>query len=264
MRIARKALVVAALLSAAAWPAPPFFWYSTNSIENYAGNGSCGWGNLGTAHDDAEGFIIAVNGHAIPNKWNRYSHRDADCYAYRWTGSNAENNGVDFLYYSGHGWGNGPYLGCNPGYPVTCWTDFRFGQTGFLKWVQASACEWFAGKSTDPAGSGLDEFQRWTNCFQGVHAIMGHRALTYDNQYSKEAADEFFDRWVDRNESLYSAWARSQIAWVYSHGGAVGLQPAVAAATWAYANETWTAAADARAPSGMGWIGWMSVGTPQY
>jgi hypothetical protein len=264
MRNVRKGLVVLAFLPVAAWPVPPYLWFSTQSIENYAGNGSCGWINLGTCHEDADGFVAAVVNHNIPNKWYRYNRRDADCYAFRWTGTYAENNDVDFLFYAGQGWGNGPYLGCNPGYPITCWTDIRFGEGGYLKWVQAAACEWFAAKAVDPARSGLDEFQRWTSCFRGVHAVMGHRALTYDHTHSIEMSDEFFDRWVDGNESLYSAWRKSQVAWVYTYGGAPGLQPAVAAANASYANETWSAAADSKAPNGMGWLGWTTVGTPQY
>lgn len=167
-------IVVLALLSFNLFAIPPYLWYSTHSIENYSGNGNnCNgnwWPNLGTCHEDADGFSYAVSGHNVFNDYYRYNRRDADCTAARWSGSSAENNDADFLFYAGHGWGNGPFLGCNAAYPITSWTDIRFGGGIYLKWVQAAACEWFVDETVDPAGSGKNEFARWSDCFNGAYS----------------------------------------------------------------------------------------------
>ena len=97
-----------------------------------------------------------------------------------------------------------------------------------------------------------------------VHTVQGHRAVTYDHAYSNEMSDEFWDRWVDNGESIYWSWREGQINWVYTHAGNPGLQPATAGQSSSYANETWSDATDDQAANGMNWLGWATVGTPQY
>jgi hypothetical protein len=268
MALPRTLIFIVSILSFNLLAIPPYFWYSTHSIEDYQSNGNIcygyGWADLNHCHADADGLSYAVSGHNVYNPYYRYNRRDPNCTADKWSGANAENNGVDFLFYSGHGWGSGPFLGCNQQYSITSWTDIRFGSGMYLKWVQAAACEWFVDKSVDPAGSGKTEFERWNGCFKGVHVIQAHRAITYDHNYSNEMSDEFFDRWVDNGESIYGSWCDAQINWVYTHAGNPGLQPATAAQSSSYANETWANATDNQAPDGMHWLSWVTAGNPEY
>jgi hypothetical protein len=248
---------------------PPFIWYSTYSVENYGATGHY-WGqfyfgNLGTCHEDATGFHNAVAGHHVSgvSYSYRYNRRNTACTAARWTGASAEVNYNDFVFYAGHGWGRGPVFGGNSAYRIICWDDIRFGQYGYLKWVQAAACEWFVDGSKT-AGFGLSPFSRWDPCFKGVHVVQGHRAVTYDHEYSNQMSDEFWDRWVDSGNSIYYSWRQAQIHWVYQEGPAPGLQPASMAHNSTYLNETWSAAGNAKAPDGAGILKWASVGNPVY
>ncbi len=265
----RRTMIITAIILTIAgasgiYGVPPYMWYSTHSIENYYGNGCEAILDLATSHEDANGFHNAIVAKGINNSWRRYNRRDAECTASRWSGTSAENNGVDFLFYSGHGCGTGPYLGCTPTYAITNWSDIRFGGNGFLKWVQAAACEWFVPAALDQCNSGRNEYERWGNCFTGVHTIQGHRAITYDYVQSDSMSREFWDRWVSQNNTISYAWSRAQIHWVYEVGGNRGLQPATAAPNNTYANELWSNAGDAPAPYGMGWLSWTTVGTPEY
>ncbi|MBN1309625.1 MAG: hypothetical protein JXA18_17020 [Chitinispirillaceae bacterium] len=259
------ALVILAITGAASvYGVPPYLWYATHSIEYYYGNGCSVYLNLDSPHDEADGFHNAVVAKGIGNSWRRYNRRDTECTAARWTGTSAETNGVDFLFYAGHGCGTGPYLGCNSTYEITNWSDIRFGGNGYLKWVQAAACEWFVAEALDQCDSERDEYERWEDCFAGVHTVQGHRAVTYEYVQPDSMSREFWDRWVSQNNTIYYAWRQAQVHWVYEVGGNPGLQPATAAYNDTYAYELWSNADDDLAPSGMGWLGWATVGTPEY
>ncbi|NLL12078.1 MAG: hypothetical protein GX267_01615 [Fibrobacter sp.] len=257
-------LILIAVCSA--FTIPPYMWYATYSVENYSRTGCSIYANLGTAHEDATGFANAVNSAGLPCDVSyRYNRRDAECVPSRWTGYSAELNYVDFLFYAGHGCGTGPYLGCDQASQITSYSDIRFGGYGYLKWVQAAACNWFVVDSLDvDCGSGLSEFDRWNNCFQGVHVIQGHRAATYEHRFYDSMSEEFWNRWVYFNNTVHSAWKNAQIKWVYEKPGYRGLQPASAAADYYYITELWQDANDAPAPSGMGCLVWATVGNPQY
>lgn len=264
--IVRSALLTL-ILTFSAFTVPPYMWYATYSMENYSRTGCNVFVNLGSAHEDATGFSNAVNSAGLScDVRHVYNRRDAECIPSRWSGYYAEVNYVDFLFYAGHGCGTGPYLGCDPAYQITNWSDIRFGGSGYLKWVQAAACNWFIADSIDGScGTGMDEFQRWENCFEGVHAIQGHRAVTYDHpRYFDSMSIEFWDRWVYQNNTIYNAWKSAQIKWVYEKGRYRGLQPATAASDLIYLNELWQDASDAPAPPGMKYLAWATVGTPQY
>lgn len=263
-RIIITTIILTAIGGIAVYAVPPYMWYATHSIEYYYGNGCSPLLNLDTSHDDADGFHNAIVAKGISNSWRRYNRRDAECTATRWSGTSAENNSVDFLFYSGHGCGTGPYLGCSSAYTITNWSDIRFGGTGYLKWVQATACGWFVPEALDQCNSGRDEYERWGNCFNGVHTVQGHRAVTYEYVQSDSMSREFWDRWVSQNNTIYYAWRQAQIHWVYEVGGNPGLQPATAAHSSSYAYELWSNAGDTPAPNGMGWLGWTTVGTPEY
>lgn len=264
MRMQGKCIVGVVLIVHVAQAVPPYMWYATHSIENYSGNG-CDYGlNLQRTHEEADGFNAAIQGRSLPNAWYRYNRRNEECTAERWTGEYAEINMVDFLFFSGHGCGTGPYLGCDPAYELTNWTDIRFGGNGYLKWVQGSACSWFIAAVADKCESGKEPFERWANCFAGVHAIMGHRAVTYEYINEVQISAEFWERWVDTGNSVYTAWREAQAHWVYEEAGYPGLQPATAAPSFTYISELWADAGDAPAPSGIGYLGWTTFGTPEY
>ncbi|MBN1759966.1 MAG: hypothetical protein JW863_16690 [Chitinispirillaceae bacterium] len=242
---------------------PPFMWYATHSIQYYVGNGCNAGLNLGGSHNEASGFSNAVQAWGLPNTWYRYNRRDTECIAARWSGTAAEVNQVDFLFYSGHGCGTGPYLGCSSAYSITNWADIRFGGNGYLKWVQGSACCWFVAPESDDCQSGMHPFDRWNNCFAGVHTIQGHRANTFDYTDGQSMSAEFWSRWVNGN-TIYMAWREAQIHWVYEEEGNPGLQPATAAHDQLWGYELFEDAEDVQAPSGIGYLGWTTVGTPTY
>jgi hypothetical protein len=267
MKKSLKMRMLVALLvltgTGAAFGVPPYLWYATHSINYYYGNGCDPRLYLSGSHGEADGFHNAIVAKGIANSWRRYNRRDAECTAARWTGTSAEINEVDFLFYSGLGCGSGPYLGCDAAYLITNWSDMRLGGNGYLKWVQGSACGWFIPHEMDDCSLGKDEFERWDDCFTGVHTVQGHRAATYDLIDGNAMSGEFWNRWVSWGYSIYDAWRDAQIIWVYEVGNS-GLQPATAAHDETYAYEYWEDATDNPAPSGMGWLGWTSVGTPEY
>lgn len=233
------------------------------SIEDYDGNGDCGMGNLKRSHDDAEGFSIALEAMNLPNTARQYWRKDAQCTASRWTGESAEINGVDFVFYAGHGWGCGPIFGCNPGYPINSIDYIRFGGGGYLKWVQAAACMWFVPEQEAICISGYDEFERWEASFKGVHAVMAHRARTWEHEFSTEMSEDFWKNWCLNGNELWKAWKDAQIKWIYEEAG-FGIQPATLAPNQSYGTEKFAMASDDPAPYGAAWLAWSTVGTPIY
>lgn len=244
---------------------PPYMWYATYSIESYSGNGCSPDNNLSNCHDEADGFnnaiVDPVHANVISNEAYRNNRRDADATATRWTGVDAEVNNVDFLFYSGHGYGYGPFLGCNPAYSLNIQTDVRFHGNGYLKWVQGSACLWFCHPNY---ANNVDEYTRWNNSFAGVHTVQGHRAITYDVYNTNAAADAFWDHWVNEGASIYDSWRNAQISFIYQNGATPGLQPATMAANGTYGTETFATAQDVAATNGASWLSWATVGTPEY
>jgi hypothetical protein len=253
----------------AAFSTPPYFWYSTYSINDYGcyGGEYClyqYWSSLTNCVADANGFYYAVAAHSayLNNPSYQYDRRNADVTADRWSGPYAEINYNDFGFFAGHGSGFGPvFTGCtmvDPRY------TFSLGSGAYLKWLQAASCEWFCHPDY---ACGVSEFTRWSSSFNGVHAVMAHRALTYDDQYSYEMSGEFLDRWVVNGESLFNSWKWAQIDWVYYNNGPIpGLQPAEMAHNSAYLSETWANAGDEQAPpaSKQMALSWGTVGYPQY
>jgi hypothetical protein len=262
------------ILQVVTWAVPPFLWYGTYSVENYVGNGCpCDtvqingqWGllcnqNLYYTHEEAAAFNSAIVSLGISNSNYRYNRQDDAVTAARWTGTSAEINYVDFLFYSGHGSGFGPRIGCDATHTVTCY-DIRFqGPGGYLKWVQGSACEWFCHPDY---ANGVGEFSRWNDCFQGVHTVQGHRAVTWDISNPQPLFNDFWNDWVNAGESIDEAWKSAQVEFVYANGAHPGLQPATMAATSTYAEETWASAGSDVAPTGAQWLSWRTVGTPEY
>lgn len=261
----KRSLILILITVCSAFTVPPYLWYATHSIRNYQSTGCDPYLNLSTTLGDALAFANAVNSLGLSsNVRHVYDRRDAECTASRWSGSYAEINYVDFLFYAGHGCGTGPYLGCSPAYQIKNYSDIRFGGNGYLKWVQAAACKWFVTDSANACETGMDEFERWNNCFQGVHVIQGHRALTFEHQFSDSLAADFWNLWVRQNNTIYNAWRNSQIKWLYERSRYSGLQPATAAHDLNYLNELWQDATDAPAPAGMNCLMWATVGEPLY
>ncbi len=261
------------MLQVIAWAVPPFLWYGTYSVENYIGNGCpCDTivinGQIGVicphldyAHEEAAAFSNAIVSLGISNSNYCYNRQDDAVTAVRWTGTSAEINYVDFLFYSGHGNGFGPHIGCTSTYTVTCYDISFHGPDGYLKWVQGSACLWFC--YPERAG-GVDEFTRWSDSFQGVHTVQGHRAGTYELENPQPLFNDFWNDWVTAGESIDEAWKSAQVEFIYANGAHPGLQPATMAATSDYAEETWASAVDDPAPNGAQWLSWRTVGTPEY
>ena len=130
--------------------------------------------------------------------------------------------------------------------------------------MQGAACSWFVAAESDDCESGLTAFQRWNNCFAGVHTVQGHRANTYDYVDYMQMSSEFWGRWVNAENTIYMAWREAQAHWVYEEAGNPGLQPATAAPDMTFSFELWEDAADTMAQSGIGYLGWSTFGTPEY
>lgn len=251
---------------------PPYMWYSTYSINDYTGNGDCGRGNLSKAHQEAAAFSAALESIILQFTTTQvqYCHRrvDPQCMAYRWTGEDAEVNKVDFAFYAGHGCGKGPVFGCNPGYPIYCKDDIRFGGNHYLKWVMAVSCSWFAPPEHDGCNTGLSVKVRWLPCLKGVHAIMGHQAVTWEHEFMEEVAIQFWYNWTVVGVDLCDAWIESQGYWVFEEGKNYGLFPTVLAPGEQWGREKFANAVDALAPSPADtsevWVYGREYGTPLY
>ncbi len=271
----RKKLLMCICLSFFAFTAfaiPPYMWWSTYSVQTYNGNvcHECGgdwpYVPLKTPNLEAQGFYNAMTNYSsyMNNQSKQYMRTEADVTGARWTGANAEINYNDFIFYAGHGWAFGPvFLNCVEFDPRS---DIRFGGNHYLKWVQAATCEWFVAPEY---GCDVSEVDRWSNSFTGVHAVMGHRAITYDTPYPNEESDGFFSRWIVSGQTLYESWVSAQIDWVYHNGDwpvmAHGLQPAVMGHHFGYNDELWANAGDAQASGTKTCdLSWRTVGRPEY
>lgn len=246
------------------YAAPPYMWYGTYSIENYDGNGDCGMVNLNRCHDFAEGFSIALEALDLPHTEHKIERKDNECTALCWTNESAEINNVDFVFYSGHGWGCGPIFGCNPGYPINCIDHIRFGGGGYLKWVQAISCMWFIPQEEEVCPTGLEVCARWNSSFKGVHAVMAHRARTWEHEYCQEMSEAFWNYWVNDSLPIYQAWEKAQIDWVYDTGACLPISPATLAPNEYYIEEKFDEATDDPAPYGAGAFRWKDAGEPIY
>jgi hypothetical protein len=240
-------LLILVLCAANLSAVPPYMWFATHSIERYDLNGCPANYNLGTCHEDAAGFAAAVNAYADDESsvWHRFDREDTACTAARWTGSTAETNRVDFLFYAGHGDGGGPFLGCSAPYIIEQYDDIRFGQSYYLKWVQAAACLWF----TD-SHNGKSKFTRWDPAFCGVHTVMGHKAVTFDHDFPYTMSYTFWSKWTNQGINISIAWLDAQILAVYTLGGKPGLCPYSMAPNSTYLREMWADAGDEKAPYG--------------
>lgn len=243
---------------------PSYMWYGTCSVEKYLSNGCTGVGEPDTPHEEADGFHTALQNRktVINNVVRKQNRRDATATANAWKNMSAPMNYCDFVFFAGHGHGFGPVLGCWPEYLIDNQDDMRLGGYGYLKWVQGAACEWFvASQYTDPP---VGEFARWDPAFKGVHVVQGHRADSFDHPYGEDASEDFWNRWYNQNQSIYSAWCNAQIYWIYTVTGRRGLQPAQMAHNSDYFYETFTEAENSLAPDGASIFGWATVGNPQY
>ena len=96
------------------------------------------------------------------------------------------------------------------------------------------------------------------------HAVAGHRADTFDHEYSDEMSESFWDNWIGEEKSYYVSWKDAQIYWIFDQAGVPGLEPACMAKNSDYANETWEEATDNAAPDGAQYLTWYTVGNPVY
>lgn len=269
-----KFFLLILLMQVTAVAIPPYLWYGTYSVENYAGNGCpCDtiqinghWGvfcgeNLQYAHEEASAVSTAITNLGINNSMLRNNRRDDAATAACWKGASAEIKYLDFLFFSGHGNGFGPRLGCSSEYLLTCYDISFCGSGGYLKWAQGSACLWFCHPDY---ANGVDEFTRWSGSFQGVHTVQGHRAYTYEVYNPQPLFNDFWNDWVQSGESIDEAWKSAQVEFVYANGANPGLQPATMAANSSYAVETWAAAGNEYAPAGANYLSWRTVGSPEY
>jgi hypothetical protein len=165
-------------------------------------------GGLGGSKQNAQGFVDGLSAEG----WNvNFNWGDENAWESDWDrNDDTWVDTADFVFYTGHasldGWlltnpGTSELVqltpsvaGSTPGSPGDRW-----GQQD-LEWITVAAC----GPLQDDviAGGGGDVLTRWEGAFDGLHALMGYGAITYDNteegaklvQYAREGMP-LIDAW---------------------------------------------------------------------
>jgi hypothetical protein len=281
--LVRACLVALLLTGAGVRAVPPCLYYQMWSVQNYVANG-CGYElNMSYSHAIAVSWKTAVTAYArnYPYDYDIQSkghYQDNYCLADEgWTRlQHPWVNGSDFAYVCARGDNvAGARLGCTYPWQFVMPQQARLHADGWLKWLQLESPDVFWQ---------VDPLTYWTPSFQGVHAVMGHRAwngyqiLAYDNRenwaLSKYTAqnEDFWHRWKDLGQGLKVAWILSQRYMVFDNGtsGVTGLQPAImcpigfCAPGVAWYDETWTIASDVAAPNGAAMMVYITLGTPRF
>ncbi len=96
--------------------------------------------------------------------------------------------------------------------------------------------------------------------------MQGHRAQTYDHDYSDEMSDAFFEYWIMERDPAWHAWRDAQFDWIYNGGAKSGLIPATMAPDGRYAFEMYLSADGSDAPDGDddNYLIWAEIGDPEY
>lgn len=210
-------LVMIILYAVIVFAHPIHFYYSTYGVGQY----SClvhevqncydsSWHSITDLNPGPENYVAGFQKAVLNHErigtayYLMHARLDGAVTPAQWTGTTAEINYSDFVLFAGHGWWNGPVFaqaGSQICATLTPSTDISFGSGDSLKWVQAASCEWFDtihDCNTQP-------ITRWQNSFNGVHAVMGNAAITYDAYNDDSVSGEFFKQWVTNGNVLWAA-----------------------------------------------------------
>jgi len=159
--------------------------------------------NLSNTKDQAEGFYNKLSATRVFNYGNDNAW-DSD---FEQAGAGAPPAGGDTLYsetvhmvfFSGHGSTAGPMFGVGTHDDGTAQPDEVMLGDGKLNWVVFDACELL--KNTKP----FDAIDRWRDAFNGLHALLGFRTTSTDeDKRGKYLAEELND-----GTRMLTAWRKA-------------------------------------------------------
>jgi hypothetical protein len=169
-------------------------------------------GGLGGSQANAQGFVngLAADGWTINFNWG-----DGNAWESDWRANDDQwVDAADFVFYTGHANMNGWVLsspddgflsfaevGSSPQSPGDLW-----GQND-LEWAIIAACGPLQDEVISKGGG--DVFARWDGAFDGLHALLGYGAITFDNtqeggrvvQYGKSGM-KLIDAWLRTGQEI--------------------------------------------------------------
>ncbi len=113
----------------------------------------------------------------------------------------------DFIYYGGHGFPGGFFLGLNPGYGNVVASEMNLG-VGYNRWFLANSCSIF--NSAAPATT-------WQPAFHGVKALLGFKSVIFDNNMGWDLYNDFWLNWTFRSKNLSNSFFDAQANYGYKH-----------------------------------------------
>lgn len=164
---------------------------------------------LSHAKAQTEGFVSALTGTAQVD-FQRGNSQTADSHFEEGTSGldTAYIEGVDMVYFAGHGSSTGPMFRTpstgDDGAALT--SEIRWGNApgSRLKWVVLDCCSALLSVSTaSPPGS--DTLTRWAGAFGGIHQILGFQTACTD----EETRGEAFGEYLAAGDSVRSAWRKA-------------------------------------------------------
>ena len=122
----------------------------------------------------------------------------------------------DFVYYGGHGYPGGLYLGnAGSGYGGISPADLKLG-TGYTRFFISKSCSFY--------NNSPDQTTYWNQSFQGLKAMLGFKSLVYDNFNSTNEYQNFWNNWTYSGYPLFTAFSFAEANWGYTQLGHTGLE----------------------------------------
>jgi len=175
----------------------------------------------------------------------------------------------DFVYYGGHGFPGGLYLGnAGKGYGNIFPADLKLG-TGYTRFFVSKSCSFYK-TATNPDNTPT-QIVYWNQSFVGLKAMLGFKSLVFDNFLSANEYQDFWNYWTYSGYSLMDAFARAEGNYGYTQLGHSGLEAGCLSAVrpgvfnnycednYAQVEHNWTKAA-----TGTGEYLYNIIGSPEY
>lgn len=193
---------------------PTHCFICPHSIDDYAGNGG-GADNLETAVREATdyGRIGEATIHSkFPSSYveNSLAPKNIQCQKYTFTPQ--FHFTCTFNHYGGHSNEYYIFLGNKAGYGKVYPSDMRFGENTIYphlnaRWFHTRSCKLFWQSR---GGTNSTNVSYWSPAFKGLHTMLAYASLSYDVSTTDQPAKDFWDRWVNRSESIWIAYSESE------------------------------------------------------